>query len=137
MFEQAKAKAQALAATALAHGVKNSLWSIEKDGGVFSRTSIAKSAVTYGASIVAVEALTGSLFFGLVTGVLADCGRVQVEGRLYAEQSAKNFAEEQDIRDALFEEDVHTFEDDYYPGLFTDPFETACEIPDSHTYRGE
>ena len=90
MFEQAKAKAKDLAATALAHGVANSLWSIEKDGGVFSRTSIAKSAVTYGASIVAVEALTGSLFFGVVTGILADCGRVQVEGRLYEKEVTAN-----------------------------------------------
>ena len=90
MFEQAKAKAQALAATALAHGVKNSLYSIEKDGGIMSTKSIVKSLATHGASIVAVEALTGSLFFGVVTGILADCGRVQVEGRLYEKEVTAN-----------------------------------------------
>jgi hypothetical protein len=97
MFEQAKAKAKDLATTALAHGVKNAYWSCEKDGGVMSTKSIVKSLATHGASIVAVEALTGSLFFGVVTGLLADCGRCQVEGRLYEKEVTANrdYAEQQ------------------------------------------
>ena len=90
MFEQAKAKAKALATTALAHGIVNQLYSNDKDGGVWSPKAIAKSVGTQGATMLAVEAVTGSLFFGLGTAILTDIGRCQVEGHFHGKEVTAN-----------------------------------------------
>lgn len=99
-----KSKAREAAINTLAKGMANSLYSIEKDGGVWSSKALAKTVLTQLPITLAVEAVTGSFLAGACTGVIADIGRIQVEGHRYS----KKIMEERDQWEARDQDAKHS-----------------------------
>ena len=99
-----KSKAREAVTNTLAKGMVNSLYSIEKDGGVWSSKALAKTVLTQLPITLAVEAVTGSFLAGACTGVIADIGRIQVESHRYS----KKIMEERD-QDAKHSDDGFDF----------------------------
>jgi hypothetical protein len=85
-LDNLKSRAREATTNTVAKALINSHFSIEKDGGVWTPKAIAKSVGTQLPTMFAVEAVTGSFLTGACMGFIADIGRMQVEGHLYAEK---------------------------------------------------
>ncbi|MGB2024361.1 MAG: hypothetical protein ACPHT7_05330 [Litorivicinaceae bacterium] len=102
-LDNLKSRAREATINTLSKAMINSHCSIAKDGGVWTPKALAKSVGTQLPTMLAVEAVTGSLLTGVGMGFLADLGRMQVEGHLYAKEiMAQRDQKEARDQDAAF-----------------------------------